>query len=277
MRSRRRKPSVTEPVPLRIVRTPRRSVRWSLELLWTLAVHRINIRYKETLFGFGWIFLQPVALTIIFNYIHRVARIPTGEIPYPLFAAVGLVVWSITALVLSQSTICLTSQAPLLKRIALPRIFLPLSVLFSSIADLCVMGLLLVGLFLYYQRPPGMAWAWIPILLLLHFSLLMGLSCLVSLANVFLKDIGHALPFLLQIWFFASPVFYPYSMVPREFRMLARWIPLTGIIEGYRAALLSGQPPPLELLGPTFLATILISAVGILLFKKIEGTITDML
>lgn len=262
---------------MRVIRSPRPSLRWTAELLWRLSLHRIALRYKETLFGFGWIFLQPITLTVIFTYIfQRFAPIPV-KIPYPLFAATGLVSWSLTALVVSQSAICLTSQSSLLKRITLPRILFPLSVVVSSIADLGVMVLLLIGLFFYYQHSPSWEIAWALPLLIIHLLFLFGLSCLVSLANVFLKDIGHALPFLLQIWFFASPVFYPASMVPREFKVLALWNPMTGLIEGYRAALLFGQQPPLDSFVPSMIVTILVLAIGLFLFRKVDGVVADLL
>ncbi|MBI3615715.1 MAG: ABC transporter permease [Candidatus Omnitrophica bacterium] len=260
-----------------VIRTPRHSNRWALELLWTLSIHRVSLRYKETLFGFGWIFLQPIALTIIFNYIHRVARIPTGDIPYPLFAAVGLVVWSLTALTTSQSVVTVAGEVMLLKRIALPRILLPMSAVVSSLADLCVMGLMLVGLFLHYHISISWEVGWIPALFLIHLSLLIGISCLVSLANVFLRDIGHAIPSLLQLWFFASPVFYPSSMVPKEFVFLSRWNPMTGLIEGYRAALLLGKPPPQDLLWPAMIVSLAIMAIGAACFRQMEGSISDIL
>ncbi|MBI3317869.1 MAG: ABC transporter permease [Candidatus Omnitrophica bacterium] len=177
------------------------------------------MRYKETLFGFGWIFLQPVALTIIFTYIfHRFAKIPSGNIPYPLFAATSLVAWSLTALVVSQSSSCVTSHNVLLKRVALPKILLPFSVVISTLVDLAVMVVLLVGLFVYYRVSLPPSAAWVVVILGIHLILLVGLSCLFSLANVFLRDIGQAIPFLLQLWFFVSPVFYPSSMVPGEFK-----------------------------------------------------------
>ena len=261
----------------RVIRTPRPSIRWALELLWALAIHRVNLRYKETLLGFGWIFLQPVGLTIIFNYIHRIANIPTGDVPYPLFAAVGLVVWSLTALTTSQSAVTVAGQGYMLKRIALPRILLPLSAVVSSLADLCVMGLMLAGLFMYYHTFPSPEAVWILILLTIHVSLLIGIGCLISLANVFLRDIGQAIPSLLQLWFFASPVFYPSSMVPKDFDMLSRWNPMTGLIEGYRAALLLGKPPPQELLWPAAVISLVLLVIGVASFQRLEGSISDIL
>lgn len=260
-----------------MVRTPKLSLRWATELLWSLAAHRISVRYKETLFGFGWIFLQPVALTLIFNYIQRVARIQTGDIPYPLFAATGLIVWSLTSLVVSQSAVSVAGHSILLKRIALPKILLPLSVIVSSLADLCVMGFLLVGLFVYYQTVPSWETLWILIPFFTHLLLLVGAACLVSLAHVFLRDIGQAIPSLLQLWFFASPVFYPYSMVPKEFSALSRWNPMTGLIEGYRAALLAGRPPSLELFGPAVIVSLSIFILGLISFRHLEGVVADLI
>lgn len=260
-----------------VIRTPRLSRWWILELLWNLSLHRITLRYRETLLGYGWILLQPVGLTVIFNYIRRVAVIPTGETPYPLFVATGLVAWSFTSLVIAQSAVSVSGNQILLKRIALPKVIFPLSSVFSSLTDLGVMAALLVGLSFYYRfLLPWTAFLSV-LVLIVHLALLVGLSCLVSLANVFLRDIGQAVPHLLWLWFFASPVFYPASMVPEEFRMLAMWNPMTGIIEGYRATLLLGQPPPMDLFVPAIAATALILTVGWICFRRLEGIITDML
>ena len=260
-----------------IIRTPRHSFKWAAELLWSLSAHRIGLRYKETLFGFGWIFLQPVALTVIFNYIQRIAQISSGSVPYPLFSATGLVAWGLTALVVSQSTTCITGYAVILKRVALPRILLPMSLVIAVLADFCVMAVMLIGLFLYYSFSIHWTALWIFPLLSLHLTFLFGLACLVSLATIFLRDIGHATSSLIQLWFFASPVFYPSSMVPEKFRALAQWNPMSGFIESYRSVLLLGTLPPMNLLGPTLLVTAFTFLIGVICFSKLRGVITDAL
>lgn len=260
-----------------VIRNTKLSRRWVLELLWRLALHRVNLRYKETFFGFGWILLQPVALTVIFTYVfHRFARITTG-IPYPLFSATGLVAWSLTALVVSQSVVSLTSNAVLLKRVALPRMLLPLSIVLASVVDLCVMAALLLALMAYYHSAPTWAALWIVPLLGLHLGFLVGVSCLASLITVFVRDISQAIVALLQLWFFASPVFYPIALVPSEFKTLARWNPMTGLIESYRSVLLAGQPPPMDLIGPTVLVTMTTLVLGLWAFRSLEGSVTDLL
>lgn len=260
-----------------VIRTPRMSFRWMFELLWNLAVQRVTLRYKETLLGFGWIFLQPVALTIIFNYIRRVSDIPTGGVPYTLFVATGLVPWSFTSLAISQSSGCVSGNASVLKRVALPKILMPLSAVFSTLADLLVMAFLLVGLFLYYGLSPSASILWLPLVFGVHLSLLVGLGCLLSLTQVFLRDLGHAIPHLLWLWFFASPVFYPVSMVPREFKGLAMWNPMVGLIEGYRNTLLTGSPPSMDLFIPAMLVSAGILLFGLTAFRIVEGALVDML
>lgn len=260
-----------------VIRTPRASLRWCAELLWNLAAQRISLRYKETVLGFGWIFLQPIALTIVFNYIRRVADIPTGQIPYPLFVAVGLVPWSFTSLLVSQSSICISSSQSILKRIAIPKILFPLSVVLSTMADLAVMTLLIFGLFVYYGFLPSLALLWLPLIGGVHLALLVGLASLLSLAHVYLRDIGHAVPHLVWLWFFGSPVFYPASMVPDEFQALARWNPMVGLIESYRATLLLGKPPAWDLFFPAALVSVGIFLLGIAVFRIAEGVLVDML
>lgn len=239
-------------------------------------MHRITMRYKETLLGFGWIFLQPVALTGIFHYIRKVSNIPTGNVPYALFAAVGMVAWSFTSLYVSQSVISISGANVILKRVYLPKIIFPVSVLISAIFDLCVMVFLLVGLFFYYWYPISSAVLWLPVIFFIHLVFLVSLGCIISLINVFFRDIGQAIPQLLWLWFFACPVFYPQSMVPEQFHLLSRWNPMAGLIESYRAVLLLGQPPPVYLFGPTILVSTVMFIVGIGLFKKLEGNLVDL-
>lgn len=252
-------------------------MRWSGELLWTLVAHRLDLRYKETLLGIGWLLLQPVSLTIIFTYIRRIANIPVGDTPYPLFVASGLLAWSFTALVVSQSTSCITTYGAVLKRVAFQKILLPISVVIVSLVDLGIMLGLVGILFVYYKIAVPWEAAWVLLPLLVHLALLLGLSCLVSLGLVFLRDIGFATNSILQLWFLASPVFYPSSMVPTEFKEIARWNPMTGIIEGYRSALLFGQPPSMETFGPALIVSVAMLVVGFLLFRWLEGILVDML
>lgn len=235
------------------------------------------MRYKETVLGFGWLFLQPVALTGIFHYIRKVSNIPTGDVPYALFVSVGMVAWSFTSLYVSQSVVSVAGAGAILKRVYLPKIALPISVLVSAVFDLCVMVLLLLGLFFYYWHPISWTVLWLPAILLIHLMFLVGLGCIVSLATVFLRDIGQATPQLLWLWFFGCPVFYPQSMVPEEFHLLSRWNPMAGFIESYRAVLLLGQPPPVYLLGPAILVSVILFIVGIGLFKKLEGNLVDLI
>ena len=249
------------------------------ELLWSLAALRVKIRYKETWLGFLWFLLQPVALTLIFTYLfNRFARVASGDIPYTLFVAMGLVSWSLTALVVTHGTFSITNQQLLLKRVALPKILLPLSAVVATGIDLAAM-IVLLGLLVvhYHVTLPGTAIDWTFVLLGVHLALLVGLSLLVSLANVFFRDVGLALPLLLQLWLFASPVFYPSSWFPEGFRMFVRWNPMTGLIEGYRAVLLLGQPPPLDLLGPAVLVSLGMLVLGLACFLRFEERVTDLL
>ena len=260
-----------------VTRIPRHSFRWTLELLWNFALQRIHLRYKETFLGFGWILFQPVALTVIFNYIRRVATISSGNIPYSLFAAVGLVGWSFTSLAISQSMPSLVTDAALLRRIALPKATFPLSCVLSTVVDLLVMLILVGGLFFYYRFPLHPTALWAPLIFLIQFVFLLGLGCLAALANVLLRDVGHAIPHLLWLWFFASPIFYPASMVPAEFKTLARWNPMVGFLESYRSVILLGQPPPMHWFGPTLLVTALTCSLAVAAFRRMKGTLVDLL
>ena len=261
-----------------VLRFPRSSLRWRMELLWSLMVYRVSLRYKETFFGLGWIFLQPIALTALFTYLfQRFASLPSAGVPYPLFVAAGLVPWSLTALAVSQSAHSITNNQAFLKRVALPRILLPLSAVLATLVDFGAMLTLLAGLLAYHRFSPSWMSGWILPLLGIHLLLLVGLGCLASLANVFLRDVGQAIPLLLQLWLFASPVFYGSSWVPEGVGALTRWNPMTGLIEGYRAVLFQGHSPSPDLMGPLVLVSAGIFAAGVACFQALEGTVADKL
>jgi lipopolysaccharide transport system permease protein len=254
------------------------SPRWLVEVLWTLAAFRVKMRYKETFFGYGWFLLQPVGLTVLFTYLfHQFDFFAQDKVPYPLFAALGLVPWSITELVVSQSAFCISHLQELLKRVALPKMLLPLSTVLACGVDLAAMTLLLGALSMYYRIPLFGSVGWTFILVGIHLALLVGLSCLASLTHVFFRDMGQAIPFLLKIWFFSSPVFYSSSLLPAKFLAWARWNPLSGLIEGYRSVLLLGETPPLELMGPAALVSIFVLISGLIIFWRLESKVVDAL
>jgi lipopolysaccharide transport system permease protein len=247
------------------------------DLLYTLTVHRIRVRYKQSVLGLGWAVLQPLAtmavLTVVFAYI---ARVPTGDVPYALVALAGLVPWTCFSNALTTSTQSLVSHAQLVTRVYFPREILPLTYVVAAVVDGLVAALVLVGLVAWYGRPVDPRWSMMLVTAIVLLALVTALALLFSATQVRFRDIGVAMPIVLQLLLFATPVAYPLETVPARILPLYSLNPLVGIVENFRRAALD--------LGPVHLSSLAVSAAwaAVLLplayawFKHLEATAADV-
>ena len=247
-------------------------------LFWALTHHRIRVRYKQSLLGLAWAVLQPVALMMIFTLAFgRIARVPSEGIPYPLFAFSGLLVWSFLSTGLSSAVNSLVAHAQLITKVYFPREILPLTYLAAALFDLCVGGIVLAGLMAYYGHPLSWTVIWaIPVIVVLTALIAAG-AFLLSATQVRFRDVGIAVPLLLYLWLFATPVGYPLSSVPAAYRPWFLLNPMTGIVESFRGAIVHGVvPDPRLLIVPAIAAGILLPA-AYLAFKRVETTMADVI
>jgi len=246
------------------------------DLLYTLSVHRVKVRYKQSLLGFGWAVLQPLSLmliyTLVFSYI---ARVPSDGMPYAVFAYSALLPWSYFANALTSATTGLVSHAHLVTKVYFPREILPLTYVIAALFDLLIASVVLAGLMVYYRVSLTVnALYALPIILLLT-CFVTAVSLVLSAVQVRFRDVGMAMPLLLQLWMFATPVVYPLSAVPKRFQTLYTLNPMVGVIESFRRAVLQGTTPDFRSLAVASVVTILILPLAYIYFKRVEATAAD--
>jgi lipopolysaccharide transport system permease protein len=247
------------------------------ELLYFLTLRDIKVRYKQTLMGATWVVIQPLMTMLIFTLIfNKFARLNTKDIPYPLFAYSGLVLWTFFSNAVTSGTYSLVNNSHLVTKVYFPRFFIPAASVGAGLVDLGIASLLLIPLALYYGVKPGWTIALLPLFVLLAAMLALGTGMLVSALTVKYRDLRHALPFIMQFWMFASPVIYPTSIVPESWRWILLANPMTGVIEGFRAAL-TGQEIDWVFVAVSAITGCVLLAVAFYVFRSLEDTFADVI
>jgi lipopolysaccharide transport system permease protein len=274
--------------PIRIIRPPSfspltllRELRglWQYrDLFYTLSVHRIKVRYKQSLLGLAWAILQPVSLMLIYTVIFSVvAKVPSENVPYAIFAFAALLPWTFFSSTLTNATQGLVSHSQLVTKVYFAREILPLTYVSAALFDFAVASTFLMALFVYYGVKLTLYALWaIPILALLAM-LATAFSLVFSVVQVRFRDVGVAMPLLLQIWMFASPVVYPLSAVPLRLRGWYALNPLVGVIENFRRVVLQGVAPDFYSLGVSTAFAVVVLPLAYLYFKKVEATMADII
>jgi lipopolysaccharide transport system permease protein len=269
-----RPPSLTR---LKLVANLMRLVQYR-DLLYTLSVHRIKVRYKQSLLGVSWAILQPLSMMVIFTIIFSMfARMPSEGSPYALFAYAALLPWTYFSTSLANGTSGLVSHTQLVTKVYFPREILPISYVIAALFDFLIASLVLIGLMAYYRVTPTLnAFYGLPIILILTcFATAMALFF--SATQVRFRDMGVAVPLLLQLWMFATPVIYPLSAVPSRWRPLYMANPLVGVIENFRQTILNGAPPDFYSLGLSASISFVLLIASYLYFKHMEATMADII
>lgn len=245
------------------------------DLLYTLTVHRIKVRYKQSLLGMSWAIVQPLSMMLVFTAVFTFIGVPSGDVPYPIFAYIGLLLWSAFSSAVSNSTGALVSHAQLITKVYFPREILPITYVLAALVDSLIASSVLAALIVYYGVPLTTTFLYaIPIILVLAlFSL--SISLLLSATQVRFRDIGIAMPLLLQLWMFATPVLYPLSAVPLRFRDAYTLNPMVSITESLRQAILYANSPDLGMLGRSAVISILLLVGSYVYFKRVEATMAD--
>jgi lipopolysaccharide transport system permease protein len=248
------------------------------DLLYTLSVHRVKVRYKQSVLGVAWAVLQPLSLmliyTLIFSYI---ARMPSEGAPYALFAYAALLPWTYFSTALVNSTNGLVSHADLVTKVYFPREILPLTYVIAALFDFMVASIVFAGLLVYYQVQLTLnALYSLPIILVLTLFAT-SMSLLFSATQVRFRDIGVAMPLLMQLWMFASPVVYPLTAVPGWLRPFYMLNPMAGIIENFRQVMLHGASPDFISLGAALAGSLVLLCISYVYFKRVEATIADVI
>jgi lipopolysaccharide transport system permease protein len=247
------------------------------DLLYTLTAHRIKVRYKQSLLGPAWAIFQPLAMMVVFAAVFStIVRMPTGGHPFPVFAYSALLPWTAFAAAVGSASTSLVAHAGLVTRVYFPREILPITYIAAAVFDLAVASTVLLAMVVYYHIAVTPALLWIPPILVLLAGVALAVSLALCAVHARYRDVGVAMPLLLQIWFFASPVLYPLAAVPAAWRFFYTLNPMAGIIDGFRGAVLEGRAPDPAALGSAFAVVIVGLPIAYLWFKHVDATMADL-
>ncbi len=272
-----------ETIPVTIIRPPR-GIRLDLkelweyrELLYFLIWRDIKVRYKQTFLGATWAVLQPFLTMVVFSiFFGKLARVPSEGIPYPIFAYAALVPWNYFAHAMNQGSLSLVEYQRVITKVYFPRILVPFASVLSGLIDFAIAFVVLIGMMFFYHTTPTLAIFTLPLFLGIAIITALGISLWLSALNVEYRDVRYILPFFTQFLLFLSPVVYPSSLVPQKFQFLYGLNPMSGVIEGFRWALLGKSFPSPDMMATSFIVSFLLLVTGLMYFQKMERSIADV-
>jgi len=248
------------------------------ELFYFLMWRDIKVRYKQTFLGALWAVLQPFFTMVVFSlFFGRLAKMPSDGVPYPIFAYTALVPWMFFANGVSQAPSRLVGSANLINKVYFPRVAIPVATILAGLVDFVLAFIVLLGMMFFYGIVPSVEIAWLPLLLALALITALGVALWLSAINVQYRDVIHAMPFIVQVWLFATPIAYPSSLLPEPWRTVYGLNPMAGVVEGFRWALLgSGQAPGGMMWVSASIAVALLVS-GAFYFRRMERRFADVI
>jgi lipopolysaccharide transport system permease protein len=248
------------------------------ELLYFLVWRDVKVRYKQTVLGAAWAILQPFLTMVVFSiFFGRLAGIPSEGIPYPIFAYTALLPWQLFAHALTESGNSLVANQQLITKVYFPRLVIPISAVLAGLVDFCIAFVVLLGMMVYYGVLPTKAVLALPLFLLLALATALAVGLWLSALNVQYRDVRYTLPFLTQFWLFATPIAYPSTLIPEQWRVVYGLNPMAGVVEGFRWALLgTGQGAgPMVVVSAILVTALLIG--GLVYFRWMERSFADII
>lgn len=250
------------------------------ELLYFLTWRDVLIRYKQAVMGVAWAVLQPLLTMVVFTVVFNKAlhiQSPSADVPYPVFSFSGLLPWQFFAGALARSGVSLVSNSNLLTKVYFPRLVIPISAVLGGLVDLGISFVVLIVLMAGYGIVPTWHVVFVPLFVLLAFAAAVAVSLWLSALNVLYRDVQYVIPFLVQLWMFVSPVIYPVSDIPAgPLRVAFVLNPMTGVIGGFRWALLGQDFPPSGYLWVSIAIVVVLLVGGVFYFKHMERTFADV-
>jgi lipopolysaccharide transport system permease protein len=276
---------VDEGLPLRTVIEPPSG--WQLvdwrelwhyrDLLYFLVWRDIKTRYAQSILGVGWAVIQPVFTMIVFTVVFgRLANISSDDVPYAIFSYTALVPWTYFAGSLTSSSGSLIGAAGMITKVYFPRLVIPIAPVLAKLLDFAIAMLILLGLMLWFRTPPTIWALTLPLLVLLMMLSAAGMGMWLTALSIQYRDIKYGLNFGVQLLMYASPVVYPASKVPEQFRLLYGLNPMAGVIEGFRSALLGTNPMPWDLLAMGSAVAVVLAISGAMYFGRMERVFADV-
>jgi lipopolysaccharide transport system permease protein len=248
------------------------------ELLYYFVWRDVKLRYKQTAIGAAWAVLQPLTAMLVFTIVFgHLTRVPSEGLPYSIFAYVALLPWNYFASATQRSATSLIHERELITKVYFPRLLVPFSAMGAALLDFGVAFLILLPLMAWHGIAPSWRVLCLPLFLLTTLLIALAIGLFLSALNVRYRDIGVAIPFMLQIWMFASPVVYPVSVVPERWRTLYSLNPMAGVIEGFRWALLGTPSPDFRVMAISVAVVVVVLLSGIVTFRHLERTFADVI
>jgi lipopolysaccharide transport system permease protein len=248
------------------------------ELVYFLTWRNLKVRYKQTALGAAWAILQPFLTMVVFSiFFGNLAKVPSDGVPYPIFSYTALLPWTLFAKALTDASHSLVQSSHMITKVYFPRLILPLASILSGLVDFALAFLVLFFMMLYYGIVPTAAVWTLPLFVLLAMITALGVGFWLSAMNVLYRDIGYVLPFLTQFWMTLTPIAYPASLLPEQWRLVYALNPMTGVVEGFRWALLgSTASAPTGMLAVSTTISIIVLITGLYYFKRMERRFADM-
>jgi len=247
------------------------------ELLYFFIWRDIKVRYKQTLLGAGWAIIQPLMTMVVFTiFFGHLAKVPSDGLPYPVFSLMALVPWTYFASALAGCSTSLSGYQHIISKVYFPRLIIPIGAVVAPLVDFAIGFAILIGFMAWYRIVPGPSIVWLPALMLLALATAAGVGVWLAALNVRYRDVRYVVPFVVQLWMFATPVAYPASLVPAQWRAVYGLNPMAGVIEGFRWALAGGPAPGVITLVSAAVVVVLIAG-GTIYFRRLEGTFADVI
>jgi lipopolysaccharide transport system permease protein len=247
------------------------------ELFYFLAWRDIKIRYKQTALGVAWAIIQPFFTMVIFSiFFGKLGGIPSDGIPYPIFSFAALVPWTFFANGLNQSSNSLVGSANLIRKVYFPRLVIPIATVLAGVIDFLLAFIVLIAMMVYYGLSPTFNVLWLPLFLLLALVTCLGVGLWLSALNVQFRDVRYVVPFITQVWLFATPIAYPSTLLSEPWRTLYALNPMVGVVEGFRWALLGTDTRPGTMILASCLMAVALLIAGAFYFRRMEKTFADV-
>ena len=248
------------------------------DLFLVLVIRDIKVRYKQTVLGGLWAIIQPFFTMIVFSlFFGKLAKIPSDNIPYPIFSYAALVAWTYFSTVVSTSGNSIVADGNLISKVYFPRLILPLAPALSSLVDFCVAFTVLIAMMFYYDIFPTINIILLPLLIILMVFTATGAGLFLSALSAKYRDVRYVIPFLVQFWMFCTPIVYPTSLVPEQYRIIYAINPMVGIIEGFRSALLDSSEFPTQLVLISVISSTILFILGAFYYKQMERYFADVI
>jgi len=248
------------------------------DLFYFLVIRDIKVRYKQTVLGGLWAIVQPLFMMIVFSlFFGNLAKLPSDGIPYPIFSYSALIAWTYFSSSISGSSSSVVSSSGLISKVYFPRLIAPLTPVLAFLLDFVIAFIILIGMMLYYHIYPTIMALFLPLLIILMMLTATGVGMIFASLSAKYRDIAYTIPFVVQFWMFASPVVYPVSMLPAKYHLIYAINPMTGVIEGFRSALLGTVAFPSQLLLVSASVSLILFFIGALYFRHTERYFADVI